>query len=432
MNKHFEQINPNLNSWRAEYRDSLNGWHEENSRVQNHFAGVINKSWQKTKYVARNLPHAPDKMVICPPHSMLNFTPNQQHRSDYATGAWEGSSAEPMLDKDNNFVGINVILHRPRLARLMRSLRARGYDHELSMEKFGQTILDIIAVHGYDLITADDGKPSRAYIRPSVGTGVGPWAVSFKPDHFIESSVLAFRWGSYFPDFARIDKYGANILITGAQRLFQITGKHSSNYGAASTDGAIARKLNYDELMYLAPYGLKDGALDYGLRNFDELLKYGVFADGPAEEILAVLKDGETIIYPPLRVHRLGGTVLDYIVKHLAPALGFKVREQDITLEDIRNGEISGLAFVGNAVKVTPINRIDIVKPSADGMEGQKVDTLVEFGIPEAIAKIREQFLAELSGKKQPSHDSLLTPVDLAWGEEYRSYLDNFWGKLGF
>ena len=76
---------------------------------------------------ARNLPFAPEKMVMCPPHSMLNFAPNQQHRSDYATGAWEGSSAEPMLDENNNLIGINVILHRPRLARFMRSLRARGY-----------------------------------------------------------------------------------------------------------------------------------------------------------------------------------------------------------------------------------------------------------------------------------------------------------------
>ena len=82
------------------------------------------------------------------------------------------------------------------------------------------------------------------------------------------------------------------------------------------------------------------------------------------KRFLAVLKDGETMIYPPMRVNRLGGTVLDYIVKHLAPALGFKVREQDITMEHIRNGEIAGLAFVGNAVKVTPIGRVDIVRPT--------------------------------------------------------------------
>ena len=53
------------------------------------------------------------------------------------------------------------------------------------------------------MVTADDGTPARAYIRPSIGTGVGPWGVSFRPDHFIDSSVLAFRWGSYFPDVGK-------------------------------------------------------------------------------------------------------------------------------------------------------------------------------------------------------------------------------------
>ena len=124
------------------------------------------------------------------------------------------------------------------------------------------------------------------------------------------------------------------------------------------------------------------------------------FSDGPGEEILAVLQDGETLTYPPMRVNRLGGTVLDYIVKHLAPALGLKVREQDITLEQIRKGEIAGLAFVGNAVKVTPIAKIDIVKPTEGTYSGEKIETLVEFSIHPTIAKIRDEFLGEISGKK--------------------------------
>jgi branched-subunit amino acid aminotransferase/4-amino-4-deoxychorismate lyase len=424
--------NENLKLWRAEYYESLKDWHEEINKVQLHYADVIQKSWQKTKYIARNLPFAPDKMVICPPHSVLNLAPNQQHRADYATGTWEGSSAEPMLDKNNNFVGINIILHRQRLARMVRSLRARGYDSHIPIEQFSQMILDVVAVHGFDMVTADDGAPARAYIRPSMGTGVGPWGVSFKPNHFIESSALAFRWGNYFPDVARVEKEGVRAVIIGAQRMFPVTGKHASNYGAAAMDGSIARNLQYDELIYLAPYGLKDGNLDFGIRDFDELMRYGVFSDGPGEEILAVLQDGETLIYPPMRVNRLGGTVLDYIVKHLAPALGLKVREQDITLEQIRKGEIAGLAFVGNAVKVTPIAKIDIVKPTPDTYSGEKIETLAEFSIHSTIAKIRDQFLDEISGKKKPSHESLLTPVDLAWGKEYRAHLDDFWKKLGF
>ena len=78
-------------------------------------------------------------------------------------------------------------------------------------------ILDVVAVHGFDMVTADDGAPARAYIRPSMGTGVGPWGVSFKRNHFIESSALAFRWGNYFPDVARVEKDGVRVVIIGAK-----------------------------------------------------------------------------------------------------------------------------------------------------------------------------------------------------------------------
>ena len=166
---------------RQEYKDSLNGWHEDYNSVKKHFSGLIDKSWQKTKYVARNLPFAPDKVTMCPPHSILNMAPNQQHRADYATGAWEGSSAEAVLDENNNIKAINTILHRPRLTRFVRSLRSRGYNISLPIEKFGQMILDTVAIHGDDALFTDDGAPTRAYIRPSAGSGVGPWGVSLAP-----------------------------------------------------------------------------------------------------------------------------------------------------------------------------------------------------------------------------------------------------------
>jgi Branched-chain amino acid aminotransferase/4-amino-4-deoxychorismate lyase len=368
---------------------------------------------------------------MCPPHSLLNLAPNQQHRADYATGVWEGSSAEAVTDKNNNITGVNVILHRPRVARFIRSLKARGYHLATPIEKFAQSILDTVAVHGTDMLRADDGSLARAYIRPSAGSGVGPWGVSLSPGYFIESSVLVFRWGSYFPEVARIDKEGARAVITGVRRMFPIIGKHASNYGAAATDGFLARNLKYDELLYLAPYCIKDGNFDFNLQKFTEIMRYGVLADGPGEELLAVLNDGETIVYPPMRVNRLGGTVLDYLVKHLIPALGLKVYEQDITLEQIRSGKIAGLAYVGNAVKVTPIGKIDIVEPTVGTHEGKKVETLFAGEIHPTIIKIRDQFLAEIYGKKPASHESLLTPVDLNWGGEFRAYLDDFWQKMG-
>lgn len=424
-------IESNIQNWRNEYCGALGNWQETPNKVQDHFADLIDKGWQKTKYIARNLPFAPEKAVMCPPHSILNLAPNQQHRSDYATGSWEGSSAEPVLDENGDITGVNVLLHKPRMNRFVRSLKSRGYDIAMPMEKFGQLILDTVAVQGEDIFYADDGSATRAYIRPSAGSGVGPWGVSLAPNHFIETSVITFRWGDYFPDTERVRKEGTKAVITGMQRMFPIVGKHASNYGAAVTDGSVARNLKYDEFIYLAPYSVKNGDLDFNTTDFDDLVRHGVLSDGPGEEIFAILKDEETLIYPPMRVNRLGGTVLDYIAKYLAPSLGLKVREEDITLDKIRNGEIVGLAFVGNAVKVSPIGQIDIVKPDESFQSGEKVETLFDKGLHPIVAKIRDQFDDEISGKKPPSDESLLTPVDLEWGREFRDHLDDFWSKAG-
>jgi branched-subunit amino acid aminotransferase/4-amino-4-deoxychorismate lyase len=421
-----------INAWREEYLTSLKDWKETINPLQLHYASEIKKHWHRTKYVARNLPFEPEKMVICPPHSALNVAPNQQHRGDYATGLFEGSSAEPAIDPNGKIVAVNVVLHAPRMARFARSLHARGYKLPMPIEKFAQSVLDIAAIHGADIVTSDDGLPTRAYIRPSAGPGVGPWGLAFKPDYFIETSNLIFRWGAYFADRQRIFcESGAKAVITGTRRMFPITGKHASNYGSACVDGNIARNMKYDELIFLAPYCIKNGAVDYGIVDFDEVMKYGVIADGPGEEIFGVLKDGTTLVYPPMRVNRLGGTVLNYLMLHLAKTLGLEAREQDITLQQIRDGEIVGLGFAGNAVKVTPIGQVDIVKP-VDSGHAEKTETLVQFGIHPLVKKICEQYDAELSGRVKPSHPSLLTPVDLEWGQEFRSYLDDYWTNLGF
>ncbi|HNT30119.1 MAG TPA: hypothetical protein PKL83_04175, partial [bacterium] len=285
-------------AWRAGYEKQLAGWTENYTSVNEHFGNLIRKSWAKTAYVARVSHFNPAEMLICPPHSALNMGPTQEHRDDYGTGLFEGSSAEPVVDASGAITAINVILQQPRLERLKRSLQARGYQLPVSLEQFAQSALDIVAIHGASVVTTDDGKPTRAYLRPSAGPGVGTWGVSFKPGYFIEASNLTFRWGHYFPDAQRIyEETGANVCITGAQRLFPITGKHASNYGAAASEGNLARAMQYDELIYLAPYVIKNGAIEGGIQSLDALLKYGVLADGPGEEVFGIHKDGNTIIY---------------------------------------------------------------------------------------------------------------------------------------
>ena len=412
---------------RAEYCSNLENWHEEFGPLERHFKGITDRYWERCRYVVRNLPWNPQKIIACPPASLLNFAPNQQHRTDYATSVWEGSSAEPQLDDNGDIIGVNVILHEPRMQRFKRSLAARGYELAFPQAEFSQMILDAVAINGKQVVMEDNGQPTRAYIRPSVGTGVGAWGVSLRPDSFIESSVIVFRWTGYFANSVRIDNEGLKVVITGARRLFPVTGKHASNYGAAAVDGKLARELGYDELVYLAPYGIKGGQLDYNVNSFEALRQYGTIADGPGEEIIGVAADGKTILYPPMRVNRLGGTVLNYLIEHLLPRLGIKAVEHDLTLEELRQGKIIGLAFVGNAVKVTPIGQLDLVHASSDGNHGEVVEILFKRELHPLLLKIKEQFLGELSGKITPSHASLLTPVDLEFGDKMRETLDGYW-----
>ncbi|OIP95153.1 hypothetical protein AUK40_06300 [Candidatus Wirthbacteria bacterium CG2_30_54_11] len=428
----MEPTQQQVAAWHEQYKTSLSGWTETIDAAKVRYAELIKNSWARSKYVVRNSPVAPDQMVICPPHSSLNQAPNQQHRGDYGTGIFEGGSAEPVLDASGAVTGINVVLHQPRIERFVRSMKARGFQLSVPIEQFSQSMLDIVAVHGTDVLLGDDDKPTRAYIRPGAGPGVGPWGVSFKPGYLIESSNIVFRWGSYFPDADRVYRTeGVKAVITGVRRMFPITGKHASNYGAAAADGNIARSMNYDELIYMAPYGIRDGEMDFSGHRFDDLMKYGAIADGPGEEVFGILKDGGTLIYTPMRTNRLGGTVLNYVITHIAPRLGLKTVERDLTLADIRSGEIAGLAYAGNAVKVVPIGSIDLVRPVSD-TEGEKVETLYAGGIHPTIARLRDQWEDEVTGKLSPSHSSLLTPIDLKWGQEMKDYLDGYWAGLGF
>lgn len=413
------------------YMQPLRGWTEQFGPIQQHYGDIIKASWPGAAYVVRNSPFAADKMVFCPPNSTLNLAPNQQHRVDYGTGVIEGLCAEPQLDEHGKIVGISVVLHKPRMERFARSLRNRGYALPMPLDKFSQSVLDVVAVHGLAAVTQDDGTPVRLYIRPSAGPAIGVWGLCFKDDYFIDASNIVFRWGHMFADVERVKQHGVKVMLSGAQRLMPITGKHASNYGAAAVDGRMARVLNYDELLYLAPYCIKNGELMYGVQDFSALMQYGVLADGPAEEVFGLLSDGETIVYPPMRVNRLGGTVLEYVVKHLVKELGLRSKEQDITLQQIRDGDIIALGFAGNAVKVTPIGAIDIVQP-AKNLSDITTEPLMEFGVHPVMAKIRDQFEAELTGRKVPSHSSLLTPVNLVRGLELRGLLDNYWHRLGF
>lgn len=353
--------------------------------------------------------HEEGRMILVPPE--LTIISQFGHAIDYASGVFEGGSV--VINETTGQP--NIILNQPRLERLFdRSLPSRNLQSSINPAEMAQAIHELITANGLDLFRHPDGQTPgyvRAYIRPSIQpASLAGYGISRRPGYPVDVGIAVWAWPDYLPP--ELAQNGGVAAITGHQRLFPITGKHASNYGAASVEGTLARSLGCDELIYLAPYLIdKSGHLYWQDPNCQGIkLEDGVIADGPGEECLALTADQTTIVYPPMRVNRLGGTVLAYIIEHMAKSLGLVTQEKDITLRDLQNGKYAGLAMVGNAVKVTPMRELNLYS----GNSLRDVIELFPSGdVPEMLELLKQRWEGETRGLIQPSHESLLTPVNL-------------------
>ncbi len=368
--------------------------------------------------------HEEKMLIALPPENALSA--QFSHATDYASGVFEGSSA--MV---NERTGVpHVILLEARSKRLFkRSLPARGYASPVSREIFNQAVMDIVAINGISLFNnpnpQNKNKYARAYIRPTIHPApLEGYGISMRKNYPINAAIIAWTWPDYFnPD---LYTQGAVAAITGHQRLFPITGKHASNYGAAVKDGNLARDLGSDELIYLAPYLINAQGTTYWADpgDVDKKLRDGVVSDGPGEEYLALTSDLKTLIYAPMRVNRLGGTVLQYIIDHLAKNIGLETKEADITLHDLRGKKYAAVCMVGNAVKVTPVRQINCYK------HGKIIETIELFtkgNISQPLNMLIERWDKETRGLIDPSHPSLTSSVDLSKGTQIRELLDKIY-----
>lgn len=363
--------------------------------------------------------HELEKMLALPLEMCLGSVFG--HATDYGSGIFEGSSA--MM---NERTGIpNVILLTARNERLYkRSLPARGYQSPIEAAGLSRTTLDLVAINGDGLF---HHPSSRGFVRAYIRTSIHPaslegYGISLRNEYPIEVGVVAWTWPDYLkPELAT---EGAVCAITGHQRLFPITGKHASNYGSASVEGSLARRLGADELAYLAPYLIDADGCGYWAdpSNVDAKLRDGVISDGPGEECIGIRKKDEALVFAPMRVNRLGGTVLQYIVDHMAPTLGIKTVEADITMHDLRRGKYSALAMVGNAVRVTPVRKLSLYNGENIFEE---IDLFEKGEVPETLRLMVDRWDLETRGLVDPSHQSLLTEVDMERGRLMREELDS-------
>jgi len=351
--------------------------------------------------------HTKKRMVTIPIHEAI--TSQFSHGTDYGSGVFEGGSA--MVHERTGIP--HIILLDARNHRLFhRSLPSRGYHCPVSEQEFSDAIRNLIALHGLDLFRHPDGKTKgfvRAYIRPSVQpAGLGGYGINMRDTYPIDAGIITWAWPDYLdPTLAT---RGGIAAVTGHQRLFAITGKHASNYGAAVKDGNMARSLGADELIYLTPYLIDKDGHEYWTdpNDSDAKLRDGVISDGPGEECVAISKDQKTLIYTPMRANRLGGTVLQYVIDHMAKKIGLATREANITLHDLRVGKYAGLAMVGNAVKITPMRQVNLYRKNK---VAESIELFQEGHIPEMLHRLLTRWDEETRGVIDPSHNSLITPV---------------------
>ncbi len=377
------------------------------------------------------------KMIVVPAWHPLNTESQIAHANQYGTGMFEGGSVEPVTNEAGEIVGANAILVEARLNRMFgRSVEGRpGIVPPVPRAEFEQAMLDYAAILGRKVLVTPDGHVARAYLRPSMAPGEGALGIGVK-DQVINAAVEAWTWPYYFSDPERV--YGGSGLVVSAgpnQRLSPIHGKHASNYGDAARVGNLARAVGADEALYFGPYtvnrdgsrGKREVTLDDFRRgradiSIPQTLQSLVIADGPGEEVMAITVDGE-IWLPPMDVNRLGGTTADYVMKHLAPSLGLRVKERRFSLRDIAQpdnptGKIAGLLFAGNASRLAPIGEIRL-----QGIHGEQIGEY-HLPIPEDMRRLVDRYEREVRGQVEPSDPSLLTPIDLDGGEQARAILD--------
>lgn len=345
--------------------------------------------------------HIVGGLIMVPPHHPLNSNPKEDPGADYGQTVFEGLSLEPFSSDT-----ANLVLWNPRVARMGRSVKAHDFEIPLGLDEFVQGIKDLTSVVGPDYLNLNGGNPSRAYIRPVIKRGPGPYAIAPTPGSNVEMTVLCWNWPHYLPKEDYVEGVPV-VAFLDAQRRDPIRAKEAGNYSRGKELKERCRNLGGHEVLFIAPFinGGEDGLVqinDLDVVSPNEMVKRAYLADGLGEE-LGIIQGG-TLIYPPRLVNRLGGTTLDYCVNYLAPKLGLKTEESLFGFSDLEE-EGTALLMFGNAAKVAPVKSIVVAS------ETNQVVRKIDMTINEEARRMVNTFEEEVSGKVEPSHSSLLTPV---------------------
>jgi len=391
----------------------------------------IKNLWGKSCKYALTWVEPLNKLAIVPSWHELNMRYPQTPGAHYSHLAFEGISIEPVTNSSNEVIGGNLILFKQRMKRFERSIKSLMLNSPLKIDIISQAIIDHASIIGKDVLEIMDTNtkkkiPTRAYVRPAA-MRLGNFGICPKPEDKMSFDNIIWSWPFYLPE--RVYSEGASAaLFLNQQRKQKIIGKHAGNYGLAGVASILAKKAGCDESIIFGPYvvdakGQKifvDSDTSEGRKILSER---GVLADGPGEDIFFEDRDGNIVI-SPMDTNILGGTTRKYILE-IAENHSMKVKEYPVSVKSIRNGEIVGMAFVGNAVKFAPLKKIKL----CDRKNG-KIEIIETFGFEKGKAKnlniLQTTFNKELRSKS-PQTGDLLTPIDFENGEKARKILDEIY-----
>lgn len=273
----------------------------------------------------------------------------------------------------------NIVLLPQRTQRLIKSAKLMGYKIPYTEEELSQAILRVLAKNNL----------KDAYIRDFAFRGVCGLGLKRQATDQVHVGIFALYWPNYLGEEAI--KNGAHVVITGARRphpkSYIVGAKASQNYAFATTESTRVKDIfGADEVLFLDCEGT--GPID-----------------GAGEELGAIIDN--TVIFPPDDSGILSGTTMNYFLKYMAADLGFSVKRRIITIEELKEGRVEELFFIGNAVEVLGISKIQLA------LDGHKVtDEIILSGgtAGPKTMRVREEFIARVTGKKPSTN--LLTPVD--------------------
>lgn len=386
--------------------------------------------------------HQARRFFFMPPWFTPNLTPQNSPAMDYGLDSFDGMSIEPVV-KENRLVGANSITHAAKMDRFNDSVGHQPFDLPVSIETISQALLDYYAVLGAGILEnsqrskSDPRNYSRAYGRPNAFRGGRRYGLMPKPgdEMLTHVSGIAWNWPAYFDNPQEV-YYGEGLTVvaTGAQRITPINGKHSYNYGGAVGVAKEAKNHGGTEAVFLSPFTVDD-SLSFEERaalgkqaitgqvlgyaddaSHEKMLKKAAIADGSGEDLCAIDDQGR-VIFMPKWTNILAGTTRGYIKEHMMPAMDIPTLTAPITLDDLRAGKIKGLSFMGNAARFAPIKCVRVLH--ADGHIEE-----IPLEVTPLQRSMVDRFERELSGLIEPSHPSLLTPINLEGGAQARAELD--------